>query len=74
MFPPSYCSRKQLPLKSIDFDVGKCKESESTDEPALKKSNIARQTEKFTCINNEPVENNLYIKNDAFTLFNKVTY
>ena len=27
-----------LPVISIYFDVGKCKESESKDEPALKKS------------------------------------
>ena len=67
LLPPSHCSRRQLPVKSIDFDVGKCKESESTNEPALKKSNIARQTEKFTGTNNEPVENNLYMKNDEFT-------
>ena len=67
LLPPSYCSKRKLPIKSIDFDVGKCRESESKEERALEKSNIARQTEEFTSINNEPVENNLYMKNDAFT-------
>ena len=28
---------------------------------------MARQTEEFPSIDNEPVENNLYMKNDAFT-------
>ena len=67
LLPPSSCSKRKLTVKSIDFDVGKCKESKSIDEPALKKSNIARQTEEFTGINNELVEHNLYLKDDAFT-------
>ena len=67
LLPLSYCSKRILPVKSIDFDVGKCKESESKDEPARKKSSIARQTEEVTSINNEPVENNQYMKSDAFT-------
>lgn len=38
LLPPSYCLKRKLPVKSIYFDVGKCKESESKDETALKKS------------------------------------
>ena len=35
LLPPSYCSKRKLPVKSIDFNVGKCKESESKDETHL---------------------------------------
>ena len=38
LLPPGNCSKRKLRVIPIYFDVGKCKESESKDEPALKKS------------------------------------